>query len=114
MKNRHLVLAAGSVTAAALVAVESFATWTSAAKVTRVRSYGGSDRIDIWFSTNITTGCTDNDKISVDSSYVTSTERREQIREVAIAGRLSGRDVEVNTLAGCSNGYGKVDYISLK
>ena len=114
--TKKTVMAAGVLASMLFFTVGASAKWVSVAKVERVRAYADSSRIDIWFDVDVTTGCgsSDNSKVSVDSSYITSSERREQIREVALAARLSGRDVEVNTVSGCSNSLGKLDYISLK
>jgi hypothetical protein len=88
--------------------------WTETAVVTRVRTYAGSDRVDIWFNVPVTSGCTNNDRVSIDSTYVTTAERRDRIRDLALAAKLSGQLVELNTVAGCVNNNAKLDYLSLK
>lgn len=103
------------VTLATLAAIgsQASANWVSEAKVTRVRTYTGSDKIEIWFDQAVTTGCTFNDRVMLDASYVTA-DRIDRAQAVASAARLSQRSVEVNTLTGCLGGYGRLDYLSIK
>jgi hypothetical protein len=99
----------------ALATLSAFASaaWTSQAKVTRVRTFTGSDKVEIWFDQNVTTGCTYNDRVVLDTSYVTA-DRIDRAQALASAARLSQRDVEVNTLSGCVGSGGRLDYLSLK
>lgn len=93
--------------------VSALAAWTSVAKVTRVRTYTGSDKIEIWFDRAVTSGCQFNDRVQLDNTYVTA-DRIDRSQALASAARLSQRDVEVNTLSGCASGYGRLDYLSIR
>lgn len=99
----------------ALVAIcaEASASWVSVAKVTRVRTYTAADKIEVWFDQAVTTGCTYNDRVVLDTSYVTAG-RIDRMQALASAAQLSQRDVEVNTLTGCIGSHGRLDYLSIK
>lgn len=88
------------------------AKWVSQAKVSRVRVYAAEAeyRMDIWFDTEVASGCSNNSRVAV---RTTDPDVLHHIRQTAITAKLSGRDVEVNT-DGCESGYGKLDYLSLK
>ena len=102
----------GIISALCAISGSAFATWTSVAKVTRVRTYSGADKIEVWFDRAVTTGCTYNDRVVLDTSYASSA-LIERNQALAVSARLSQRDVEVDTLAGCIGGYGKLNYLSI-
>jgi hypothetical protein len=110
-KKRSLGIAALAVIATIFSSSQASALWVSSANIVRVRQYasGSSYRLDVWFSVDVASGCTDNRKASIittDAAYL------EGIRDIALAAHLSGRSVEINTV-GCAGGNGKIDYISL-
>jgi hypothetical protein len=110
--KRRNVIAVVAFLGLSAVAATAAATWTSQAYVTKVRTLASGDQLDIWFDRNITTGCTFNSRVTVDTSYST-TFRIDEAQKIATSALLSGRNIEINTLTGCANGNGKLDYLSL-
>lgn len=102
-----LVLLAG-----ALGSTAASAKWVSVAKVTRVRHYTktGTYEMTVWFDRDVASGCTENRRIRLKTS---DADVIDAISRTAVAAKLSGRNVEVNT-DGCEGNYGKLDYLSLK
>jgi len=89
-----------------------YAKWVSVAKVTRVRVYNAAPNysMDIWFDRDVAEGCNTNTRVTL---ATTDAAVLEAVRQIAVTARLSGRDVEVNTV-GCQGVNGKLDYLSLK
>ncbi|HEX2881317.1 MAG TPA: hypothetical protein VHO25_17435 [Polyangiaceae bacterium] len=104
--------------ALALFALTASAATSTTTQIRTIRVYAddANSRVDIRFWDDVAGGsssCASKDWISLDSSYVTSTERREAVRQVAVSAYLSGRDVLVYTYDTCLNNKVKLSYIEL-